>query len=167
MKNVLKKLLLGVMCFAAVVAIVTITGCDKEDVENDGASYVDLGLPSGTLWKSTNEEGLYNYDSAVETFGSKLPISEQIDELRTHCQWVWDEQRKGCMVIGENKKSIFMPAAGINSCGIYYVGTDGYYWSSTILDIGGPAIGLSFYKDGVSMIEVNPAVGMSVRLVKN
>ena len=167
MKQVFKKLLLGVMSIAAVVAIGTITGCDKEDVENDGVSYVDLGLPSGTLWKTTNEDGFYNYDSAVETFGSKLPTSEQSDELRTHCQWEWDDQRKGCMVVGENEKFIFMPAAGSNSCGIYYVGTDGYYWSSTILDIGGPAIGLSFYKDGVSMIEVNPAVGMSVRLVKN
>ena len=167
MKQVFKKLIFSVMCFASVIVIGTITGCNKDNEENDGVSYVDLGLPSGTLWKSANEDGLYDYYSAVETFGSKLPTREQLEELKTHCLWKWDEHRKGCVVVGEMGKSIFLPAAGMNSCGIYGVGIDGNYWSSTILDIGGPVIGLSFYKDGVSMIEVNPLVGMSVRLVQN
>ena len=44
--------------------------------------YVDLGLPSGTLWGTTNEDGLYDYDSAVKKFGSKLPMKEQLVELK-------------------------------------------------------------------------------------
>lgn len=36
------------------------------------AGYVDLGLPSGTLWKNKNEEGFYTYDDAVSKFGSKF-----------------------------------------------------------------------------------------------
>ena len=28
--------------------------------------FVDLGLPSGTLWKSTNEPGFYTYDEALK-----------------------------------------------------------------------------------------------------
>ena len=43
--------------------------------------YVDLGLPSGTLWKNANEGGddaLYTYDEAVSMFGDKLPTKEQL-----------------------------------------------------------------------------------------
>ncbi|MBO5960709.1 MAG: hypothetical protein J6P99_02550, partial [Paludibacteraceae bacterium] len=46
--------------------------------------YVDLGLPSGTLWKDANEGGdnaLYTYDEAVNRWGSKLPTKEQLGEL--------------------------------------------------------------------------------------
>ena len=38
--------------------------------------YVDLGLPSGILWKANNESGFYDYDSAVNKYGNKLPTHE-------------------------------------------------------------------------------------------
>ena len=41
--------------------------------------YVDLGLPSGTYWKESNESGFYNYDNAVSKFGDKLPTKEQLE----------------------------------------------------------------------------------------
>ena len=40
--------------------------------------YVDLGLPSGTLWKTERDVGLYTYAEAVSKFGKQLPTSEQI-----------------------------------------------------------------------------------------
>ncbi len=43
--------------------------------------YVDLGLPSGTKWKSVNEagdeNGFYTYDEAIKAFGNKLPTKKQ------------------------------------------------------------------------------------------
>ena len=35
--------------------------------------YIDLGLPSGTLWADCNEEGFYYFDEAVEKYGYRLP----------------------------------------------------------------------------------------------
>ena len=47
--------------------------------------YVDLGLPSGTLWKAENEiAGHYTYEEAVVKFESKLPTKEQWEELPQH-----------------------------------------------------------------------------------
>lgn len=31
-----------------------------------GKEYVDMGLPSGTLWASENEEGYFTFDEPVE-----------------------------------------------------------------------------------------------------
>ena len=48
--------------------------------------YVDLGLPSGTLWKSKNENGFfYNHSSAVLDYGDNLPSKEQFKELADNC----------------------------------------------------------------------------------
>ncbi|HJJ45480.1 MAG TPA: hypothetical protein O0Y17_00165 [Methanocorpusculum sp.] len=49
----------------------------------DPAGYVDLGLPSGTLWKDKNESGgFYTYDEAMKAFGNNLPTMEQFEEPR-------------------------------------------------------------------------------------
>ena len=47
--------------------------------------YVDLGLPSGTLWRNSNEGGdyaRYTYDEAISRFGNKLPTKQQLEELK-------------------------------------------------------------------------------------
>ena len=51
--------------------------------------YVDFGLPSGTLWKSVDEPGLYTYDEATSKFGDQLPTNEQMEELKKECVWSW------------------------------------------------------------------------------
>ena len=56
--------------------------------------YVDLGLPSGTKWKTSNETTgyarvFYSYDEAVSEFGNRLPTREQFEELRRYCSWEW------------------------------------------------------------------------------
>ena len=46
--------------------------------------YVDLGLPSGTLWRNANEGGNdahYTYDEAIRIYGHNLPTKQQIEEL--------------------------------------------------------------------------------------
>ncbi|MBP5662904.1 MAG: hypothetical protein J6X16_01350 [Bacteroidales bacterium] len=56
--------------------------------------WIDLGLPSGTLWKiyregnsSNKRVGLYTYDEAIMKFGNSLPTAEQAKELIDNCKW--------------------------------------------------------------------------------
>ena len=92
--------------------------------------YVNLGLPSGTLWKDRNEAGRYTYDEAVERFGLKLPSKDQFDELKAKCKWIWIG--KSYKVIGPNGNAITMPAEGIKQCDgtIDNMGSNGNYWTS-------------------------------------
>lgn len=94
--------------------------------------YVDLGLPSGTLWKDQNEAGgLYSYDQAMAKFGSSLPTKEQLEELKNSCRWTWNGN--GYKVEGPSGESIVLPAAGYRDCGgsVFGVGSCGNYRSST------------------------------------
>lgn len=73
--------------------------------------YVDLGLPSGTLWKDKNEEcGLITYDQAISFYGANLPTKEQCEELKNSCIWTWTG--KGYKVMGPSRQSIYLPADG-------------------------------------------------------
>ena len=104
------------------------TSCDKDESNTntntnvDDANYVDLGLPSGNKWKTTNET---NPESAYNLF--------TFDEALEKCDWTWDTIKKGCNVVGPNGNSIFLPAAGgIDHSGNFGgVGQYGSYWSSS------------------------------------
>lgn len=123
--------------------------------------YIDLGLPSGTLWKDANEEGYYTYINAVETFGKQLPTKEQWVELKDKCKWEW--LNNGYKVTGPNGKSIFLPADGIyNGGGVHYRCTDGYYLSGNFHDVWS----LYFNDDSIYLGYGDGDYGRSVRLVK-
>ena len=131
------------------------------------AELVDLGLPSGTLWKDKNEEGgFYTYEQAVSKFGNRLPTREQLEELKNSCRWTW--MGSGYRVTGPNGNSIVLPAAGDRYCNgsLDYVGSNGRYWSSTPYD-SGYAWGLSFSSGKVNMYYSLRCHGLSVRLVQN
>lgn len=163
----------------AVMGLVTFVACDKDDDKKEEKqeqggqegqpavdTYVDLGLPSGTKWKSQNEEGLLTYEAAKSQFGNNLPSKEQMEELINECQWTWDGTKKGYTVTGQNGKSIFLPAEGYRTCNgsTGYVGTYGYYWSS--LPSGSDeAWGLYFNSGSVYMYSYGQCGGGSVRLV--
>ena len=115
---------------------------DKPELSTiEDESYIDLGLPSGTKWKPTNETNpnsndgydFFSYDEAVAAFGEKLPTKIQWEELMDNCTWSWDSNKKGYTVVGPNGNNIFLPAAG--SCVDYteslHIGKIGVYWSST------------------------------------
>ena len=95
--------------------------------------YIDLGLPSGTLWKDNNEDGgFYGFDEAMAKFGRNyLPSKAQFEELKNFCKWEWTGN--GYKVTGPNGKAIFMPAEGSqsNKANVYGIGLCGIYWSST------------------------------------
>lgn len=132
--------------------------------------WIDLGLPSGTLWCNTNEEGYYSWDEMTETFDKEsLPKLTDFAELYDYCSWQWDDKRKGMVVIGRNGNSIFFPASGYcrnRSRLLYGVGAVGYYWSFT--PFGSYACYLFFSSNG----NVHPtgsiarAYGQSVRCIK-
>lgn len=143
------------------------------DIEINGNSssrsrggYVDLGLPSGTLWKQQNESGYYTYDEAVTIFGNQLPERHHFVELINVCRWIWMDDY-GYKVVGPNGNSITLPAAGNRGCsgGVYYVGTYGRYWSSTPHDSGN-AWFLCIDSSEVCLSGNANCVGLSVRLVQ-
>lgn len=130
---------------------------------------VDLGLPSGTLWKNANEGGdyaRYTYNEAVSRFGNKLPTKQQLEELKNKCTWT--RTGNGYKVTGPSGESITLPAAGYRDCDgdVIYVGMRGLYWSSTPYD-SDDAWRLYFDSSEVNMSNNTRCGGRSVRLVQN
>ena len=137
---------ISVMCLVALATTGLFASCDKDDSNSnssssgsgDNGTYVDLGLTSGTKWKTTNEANpndnndFFTYDEAVSNFGNNLPSKAQMAELVSDCQWTWDAENKGYNVKGPNDNSIFLPAAGSrhpSSGNINLVGEAGFFWS--------------------------------------
>lgn len=133
------------------------------------SSYVDLGLPSGTLWKQTNEGGnqeLYSYDEAVRRFGENLPTIEQLIELRDECEWTWNGN--GYTVVGTNGNSIFLPVAGyrLTDGTVVFANLFGFYWSLT--ENGSDyAYYLRSSENEIAINSYTQASGLSVRLIYN
>ena len=151
----MKKLFsLCLMCLLAVSAMA------------QNSVWVDLGLPSGTLWKQQKESGFYTYEEAINRFGNKLPERHHFVELKNECTWIWMEDY-GYKVVGPNGNSITFPAAGVRSGGgsVENVGTCGYYWSSSPIN-SDDAWGLFFNSSDVFMFYGNRGDVLSVRLVQ-
>lgn len=140
------------------------------EVSQDG-NYIDLGLPSGTLWCDRGEPGYYSYDEAVSTFGNRLPSREQFEELRDYCTWKWVPQINGYGVTGPNGQSIFFMAYGFyNSYSeIMQMGNFGCYWSCSISKYLSEPVYLQF-REGSYNTELrgsgNEDLKFSVRTVK-
>lgn len=100
-------------------------------VYGNAYGFVNLGLPSGTLWKATSEDGFYDYITALAKFGSQLPSKEQWEELIKYCKWMWNGY--GCKFTGPNGNVIYLPALGFpySTGKVECVGFAGLFWSST------------------------------------
>ena len=162
--------------FIMTMLVISLFPSCKENNTPSGNDYVDLGLSSGTLCKSTNEVnrthsfGLFTFDEAVAQFGQQLPSKEQWQELLDECTWSWTYE--GFKVIGSNKKYIILPAEGTmddNDKEPYGVGEDGNYWTSAPSGINS-AWAFEFEKGGRDIgIDDNLSQNkerISVRLVK-
>ena len=128
-------------------------------------SFVDLGLPSGTLWKAQNEEGLMNYDNAKKKYKRSLPTIKQWEELKRFCQWTW--VGNGYQVIGPSGRGIMIPAEGYRNYSgqLGKVGAYGNYWSYTIKDKK-EAWRFGFEEKKFSIAAHSRAYGRSIRLVQ-
>lgn len=105
------------------------------EINTNGHTYVDLGLPSGTLWAKTNVGA-----KSVTDFGNyykcsdigvtdvvfeekwKLPTLRQCIELLDHTtnKWVNDYKNSGIngwlFISPNNGNELFFPAAGLIKC---------------------------------------------------
>ena len=148
---------------------------ERRNAQLKAQGLVDLGLPSGTLWKNENETGGYNnyftYEQAVRQYGYKLPTKDQFEELENKCNWTWTGN--GLQLTGPNGNYIILPAGGvrITKGDIICAGTDGSYWTSMSKD---PQSAWCFHfgknnRGGISVSIIYDArqLGRLVRLVKN
>lgn len=121
--------------------------------DNNHPHWIDLGLPSGTLWRCCNEGasapeeygGYYSFGQVAST-----PTYDQLYELVNNCAFSGTTQNgvNGGKFTGPNSGTIFLPAAGVRMFGeLNEVGSRGYYWSSTP-DVEGLAYELVFYSGG-------------------
>ena len=90
-------------------------------------TWVDLGLPSGTLWASEPEEVYITYSEAVQTFGINLPTKWQWQELLESC--LMDKNEDGDIVLtGKNGATLIIPTLGyIYKNGNIQTTDKGYY----------------------------------------
>ena len=68
----MKKLLLFSIVIGT-LGLMIACGEPQKETPVDEPVYVDLGLPSGTLWKDKNESGQYKFQDALKKFGDNLP----------------------------------------------------------------------------------------------
>ena len=99
----------------------------------------------------------------------RMPTDSEWKELINNCAWAWTTLNgvNGRIVTGPNGNSIFLPAAGCqDGAGLYYAGSGGYYWSSS-LGGGTPdfAWQAGFYSGDVGGGWLSRCRGFSVRPV--
>lgn len=97
--------------------------------------WVDLGLPSGTLWCNINEKDHYSWDEMMNKFDKEnLPKLTDFAELYDYCDWKWSDEKKGMVVTGPNGNKIFIPASGYRfnyNDNFDDIDSSGHYWSAS------------------------------------
>ena len=104
----------------------------RETFSPENFTFVDLGLPSGTLWAKENAPGHYKYDEAREAFGEYLPKGWAMVELIEECEVAWNPEKKGLDITGPSGESIFLPAEGFiypSEEKISFAKSEGDYWT--------------------------------------
>lgn len=110
--------------------------------------FVDLGLPSGTLWATCNvgaskPEDYGDYFSwdeckaAAAKWGKGwgMPSKEQWEELKENTKSIWTTRNgvNGRLFTANNGNSLFLPAAGYRyGTSLNFAGAGGRYWSSSL-----------------------------------
>ena len=67
--------------------------------------WVDLGLPSGTLW-AEEDAGKMGYYTASRKYGDSLPTRAQAEELRDNCSRDWNKEERRLILTGPSGNSI-------------------------------------------------------------
>ena len=164
--------------------------------DNNDHRWVDLGLPSGTLWATMNvgassPEDYGDYFAWGETLGIvdnkktldpdddaatinwgpswRMPTEAQMQELITRCNWKASTMKgvKGYSVTGPNGATMFLPAALCRGDGpIDDIDWGGFYWSSESPGFIDASGGLTFGEGGASWAFLYRFGGCSVRPVR-
>ncbi len=115
----------------------------------DWSTYFDTNDGGDTFTKYNNEGGKTALDpkddaAHVNWGGSwRMPTKAEWQELFDNCTWTWTTQNgiNGYKVTSNKAdytdKFIFLPAAGSrDGSDLYGVGSNGYYWSSSLSELG-------------------------------
>ena len=86
-------------------------------VQEKTTSYIDLGLPSGTLWADENYPGLFPPLRAEGPHFDDIPTLRQAQELLDHCTITYNKARKAFTVTGPNANTVIIPATGFGKNG--------------------------------------------------
>ena len=134
-------------------------------------NFASWGESWGESWGDIGGDS--SRDAATANWGGdwRMPTYEEFMELLNNCRWKWTTQNghNGYKVTSKkNGQSIFLPAAGWRyGADENYVGSYGYYWSSTPVEISGTrsACRLYFNEDSLNVRWNGRYGGHSVRPV--
>ena len=110
--------------------------------------------------------------------GARIPTKAEWEEMVSNTTHIWTTKNgiEGWRYTAPNGNSIFMPAAGSKTSGVFYVGIMGHYWSSTLVTNGtfGPdcawQLGYDITQPDANLHHMSPSsrcIGFSVRAVKS
>ena len=89
--------------------------------------FIDLDLPSGTLWATENEPEKYQFNKARKIFCEQLPSIKSWEELIKNCRRESDIEHKRLILTGPNGNKLYLPTTDFNYEGSVCSG----YWSSS------------------------------------
>ena len=109
-------------------------------------------------------------DAAYMALGGnwRMPTDAEWTELRVQCTWEWTSMNGiyGQMVTGPNGNSIFLPAAGVLGSSLFFEGSYGTHWSSSLnTDYSDRAWYVDFDSSSVNRTYYDRYVGRSIRPV--
>ena len=111
-------------------------------VEISNMEWVDLGLPSGTLWAKYDVNGKTSFMGAKMSYGSHVPSRTNAYELSKCCTIKWDDSAHALVFTGPNGNSISFPCNKSNKSywlnayeqgnpefgQCFHIGPDGHFW---------------------------------------
>lgn len=111
------------------------------------------------------------HDAAYMNWGAgwRIPSDGQLTELYTNCSWTWNYTKKGFTVVGPNKSSLFLPAAGCYCGGVLEgIHETGCYWSRSLCtDFPSSAYSMFFGRDDyIRLGDDFRSLGFSIRPVR-
>lgn len=84
----------------------------KVDSLSQLTGFIDLGLPSGTLWSAQYEPCKYSFNMAMMLYGDAIPSKKQCEELINSCTWTAVKNKEGrtegYIVTSKNGNSIYI-----------------------------------------------------------
>ena len=72
----------------------------------ESTEWIDLGLPSGTLWAKADVESKITFSKARIKYVNNVPSIQQAEELKQYCSREWNPETKTIIMKGDNGNSI-------------------------------------------------------------
>ena len=144
------------------------------NLRDGDTNYVDLGLPSGTLWSADfeidGEDVIYHPYEDAEKYG--IPTKEQFNELLESCKWEFkyiSSNAREYTCIGPNGNHIVFSSRGYKLAGTKREIEKIFFWvKSTSEDLTREAVYLYYHSGEIKKLtEMFSGNMLPLRLVKN